>query len=371
MPRNDTKYRSLRTDFREHLTRNGAWPIGFNYLLHMRENHGRISGNALTGLRKGRAEPEKAAFGLVTLLRGDEAPPGATEALFAYLEARGVRNPADLKASQILDVVTGPPRTRPTDDAPERDYLLEGVWAAQDLIRRPKRWIWRQSRECERAEIAVAVDWLQLYIAYTLTPVETRDSLTVEAARPIAESHMGITAEEYARRATAWHDRLPLTTRFGLGPRAPAGWTVVLPLTPEAYGEVRNGRRASYECGPEDLMAPSSHLLVEVVAERVASERVESTNPTLPLMASLHLQLARLSGIDSMEPGGRIHLLSFAGTKPSRDRLVKQGFKPTGAKMPRSGVAIMERTFTLNSLRGLEAATVIWLRWLDWAAKRL
>lgn len=366
MPRNDTKYRVLTEEFREHLTRYGAWPDGLCYHSHMKQRGGQ-SKNTLTTLRAGWAEAEKASLGLVTmLLFSEDAPQGAQVAVLEFLEQQGVDDPAALTEHEIFEKVTGEPLTVRTPPLDARDYLYEGVRAWPEILSRSKRWISDQSRPSTQDEITDVVRWVQVFIAYTLASKSERESISAGRARPIAERHMGVSTDEYIQRAKAWMEWHSLIIRIALGPRYPAGCTVVLPLNPEAYQEVRSGKRASYECGPTDFCFPSQHLLIEIAAERVASERAEACNATKPLMAALHLQLAHLSAMHLQNPGTRIHLLSFAGTNVSKKRLAKQGFKPTGAMMPRSGLMILERTFSMGAMRGLEAATVGYFRWLAW-----
>ncbi|VAX42175.1 hypothetical protein MNBD_PLANCTO03-2249, partial [hydrothermal vent metagenome] len=267
---------------------------------------------------------------------------------------------------EIFELITGKVYAQKMPPGGQVDYLMEGPWNSLEVLKRKKRLIWRQSRACLPVEIPAAIGWTQVNIAHALAGDNARDDLTLEEARPIAEEHMGISAEDYTRRVVEWHARCPLSFRFARGPKYPCGCTCVLPLTPEAYEAVRNGERASYECGSDDFQLPSRHLLVEICTERLASQRVETCNTTLPLMASIHLQLSHLSVLHAHKRGTRIHLLSFAATPLARQRLEKQGFKPTGAIMPRSGVKIMERTFSTASAGGIEAATVMWFIWLHY-----
>ena len=356
----------MTTEFREHLTKHGIWPLGKLYLDHMREHHGGVSGKALTDLRAGAAVTEKAAHGLITfMLECEFAAPGSRESLLGFIEAKGLTKAAD--HNEILAIIAGPPReTRAPADG-SADYLHLGTRAGVDMILHPRKLITRRSRACGESEITEAIGWLHVLIAYSLASKKTRDTMTVEQARPIAEAHMGVGLDAYADRMKAWRERLPLTVRLAMGRRHPVGVTVVLPLTPEAYEAVRCGQRASYECGPDDILDTSRHLLIEVGAERVAGVRVEPVNPTLPVLTSLLFQLAHLSGIRDRSDDTNIRLLSFAGTEDSRARLAKQGFEPTtpnGAIMPRSGVEILEREFLVGSLAGLSAVTVMVLRWI-------
>ncbi len=365
MPRTDTRYRAVIDMVREYFTLHDVWPKYELFRDYMYDRTANTSKNNLTKLSKGWALPEKVSMGLVSMLRDPKwTRPGATTMLHDCLAELGVEDPEVLNTREIFELITGKVYDRAMPPGGQVDYLMEGAWQSLEVLKRKKRLIWRQSRACLPVEIPAAIGWMQVNIAHALAGEEAGDDITLEEAGPIAEKHMGVSAADYTRRVTEWHAWNPLLFRLARGPKYPCGCTCVLPLTPEAYEAVRNGEKASYECGPDDFQLPSRHLLVEICAERLASQQVETCNTTLPLMASIHLQLSLLSAIHAQPRGTLIHLLSFAATSLARQRLAKQGFKPTGAVMPRSGVKIMERTFSTAAAGGLEAATVMWFMWL-------
>lgn len=368
MPRTDSKYRAIIDPVREYFTLHKIWPKNYGFREYMRQHYNGASKNELTKLSRGWALLEKNTIGLVSMLRDPHwTLENTTEALYACLTQMGVDDPASLSDHEIFDLITSKIYTKRMPPGEQVDYLMEGSWQGIELLRRQKRLIWRHSRACLHSEIPDAIGWTHVNIAYALSDEQSRDDITLERARPIAQAHMGISTEDYTDCVQSWHAWNPLLVRFAMGPKYPVGCTAVLPLTPEAYQAVRNGERASYECGPDDFILPSQHLLVEIVSERVATQRVEACNATVPLMASLHLQLSHLSAIHTQQRGTTIHLLSFAATPLAYRRLRKQGFKPTGSVMPRSGVKIMERTFSTGDLQGIEAATTMWFIWLAWA----
>ncbi len=368
MPRTAAKYRAIIDPVREYFTLHGIWPKNYGFRQYMLKHHNGASKNELTKLSKGWAVLEKNTIGLVSMLRDPQwTLCSTTEALHACLSQMGIDDPASLSNHEVFDLITGKVYPKRTPPGGQVDYLMEGAWQGVELLRRQKRLIWRHSRACLSSEIPTAVGWTQVNIAYALADEQSRDDITLDQARPVAEAHMGLSTADFIDRVQAWHAWNPLLVRFAMGPRYPVGCTSVLPLTPKAYQAVRCGEQASYNCGPDDSILPSRHLLIEIVSERVATQRVEACNASVPLMASLHLQLSHLSAIHTQKRGTTINLLSFAATPLASARLGKQGFKPTGSIMPCSGVRIMERTFSTGDLQGIEAATTMWFIWLAWA----
>ena len=363
MKHKSTRYRALTPEFRAFLTETGLWPLGKHYTDHMRTHHGGSSGKALTDLRAGSAVTEKAALGLLTyMLTSDHAVEGTRDKILGFVETKG--GTLGAHADDLLPLITGEPRDSAGPAEDEADYLRRGSRGAVDLLMGPRRAITNRSRAIEPGEIDDAVGWLHVFIAASLSGKKARQTMTRNAARPVAEAHMGIGHDGYAARLAGWRSEIPLTVRVALGRRLPVGFSAVLPITEEAYELVRSGQRASYDTPATDLRQTSRHLLIEAVAERVATERVDPTNPTLPLLATLLTQIAHLSGVRDRSDDTSIRLLSFAGTEESRLRLEDQGFRPTGAVMPRAGVAVLERVFTVGAGAGLDAVTVMILQWI-------
>lgn len=363
MPRRDTKYRALTAEFREFLTQNGIWPSGHNYMVFMRKNHSGIATKALTDLRAGAFVPEKAVIGLINQIRIDDGMDHARVALNEYVEAKGVTDTTKVTIGELLEKVCEPSLRTPA--SPEStDYLEQGVRAMWNLFSLPGRPLADRSRLCENSEVQAAVEWLYVFVAYSLAKKQERDAITLENSRGIAEAHMGIDLDEYARRAREWNTCVPGSVRLALGRRGPIGMTITLPLREDVYRDVRDGKRASYECNASDLCKSSRYLIIEACAERAAGVRKEASNPTLPLLTSLLIQLGYFSGLNS-DDQTPLHLLSFAGTDQARKRLAKQRFEPTGAVMPRSGVVMMERTVSLKSGMDIDAVTVALLSWFS------
>lgn len=357
--RNKTgRYRALTAEFIAHLTGRGHWPNGTRFRDYMSEHHGGASGGTLTDLKAGRALPEKASLGLITMLRKSQhVVPGARGALSEFAAKHGLTDPEEATPEQLLEVVAGPVQSTPTSSDEAADYLLSGVRAISELLELPKRKVNELSRPCAPEEIEDAVRWIHVLIAHHTTRRNAWESITHDSAREQAERHMGISAEQYAAFLRHVRAEWPLAVRMGEGRKHPVGLTVVLPLKPEAYTAVRCGKRASFHCGPDDLQVPSRHLLIEAVAERMGVACVDQANPTLPLLASLLVQLSHLSAFNTLDRGTEMCLLSFAGTPKSKARLARQGFKPTGFTMPSADVEIMERRFKVGGMRPLEFLT--------------
>ena len=362
--RSDTeRYRALTTEFLGHLKRHGHVPHGVAYQEFMFEN-GKAGTGTLTDLMKGATLPEKAAIGLINmLLKSPKAPPGSREALLQFLEDRGVSTSAT--DTQVFNVLCGPVRNHPEPAPGEHDYLKLGapsMWNVADRMRREPN---RLSRSCRASECAEATTWIQVLISAHAALDEIRkskpipddagqlaaNSVTVENAQAHAESHMGVSTEAYTAFLRSISERHPPCVRVALGARKPLGVTVVLPLKPDAYARVRDGEVASYECGPDDITLPSQHILIEAVAERLGPVCKEPTAPTKRLLFTLLLQLAHFTRYHEQQPDTMIHVLSFAGTSESAERLRSQGFEPTKHSMPRSGVAILERKHRAGSYR--------------------
>lgn len=358
-------FRSLTPEFREQFNRLDLFPVNTRYLDHMAEHHGGISGGALTDMRAGSAVAEKAVQGLVSMIRwSGSAKPGSCESLNDFIKLQGCTEPDKLDDMGVVDRICGPVLKRPTPADGHIDYLELNVRAIGDLLLLPKRSIDKRSRPCMPQEAQSAVNWIHLLIASHAADRKMRDRVTLSEARPFAEKWMGITGREYEERLRGWIARDPRTARLALGRKLPVGIIVVAPLRERAYEAVRAGEAASYECAPDDLADASRDILIEAAAERVGEERAEAGNPTLAMLATLHLQLAHVTAFNTQPDDATIRLLSFAGTEVSRRRLAKQGFKPVGTKAARSGADIMEREFQVGSLKGIEAATAMIWRWM-------
>lgn len=358
-------FRSLTPEFRERFSSLDLFPVNTRYLDHMAEHHGGISGGTLTDLRAGAAVAEKAVLGLVSMIRwSDLAKPGSREALDAYLRELGTDDPGLLDDEAVVSTICGPTLARPKPAHGHVDYLELGPRAVADLVLLPKRSIQKRSRPCTADDLHSAINWIHLLITAHAAQRSARDAVTLVEAKPFAEKWMGISGAEYERRLLAWIERNPNTVRLALGRKLPPGVVVVAPLEREAYEAIRNGQMASYDCPAEAIVAHSTDILIEAVAERVGEEQAEATNPTLAMLTTLQLQLAHLTRFHELDDDATIRMLSFAGTEGSRRRLAKQGFRPTGATAPRSGVAVMERELRVGSIAGIEAIAAMAWRWM-------
>ncbi len=362
MPLRPDRFRALKSDFREYLTRRGAWPPHKHYRDYMIQHHGGASGNMLTDLRQGKTVAEKASIGLIGALRCAEssANPASQEALATYLETEGGPCLADdIRNESLLDLLCESPAENPAHNPESTDFLQRGVRGLWDVV--ADRLIVRHSRPCATEELREHILQLCTSVGNAMASKKERLALTEPRALEIAEEHMGIDLETYQAKVAEWHHWKAMTVHLALGRKRPTGLTIILPLTPAAYEAVRSGHCASFECTVDDLQLPSQHLLMEAACPMVAHLQSEPANPTRALLASLLVQMAHMAALHENTPE-HLCLLSFAGTPENRKRLQKQQFRSTGAKMPKSGVEVMERRVAIRAGRSIDFITIATLR---------
>ncbi|MCA9297648.1 MAG: hypothetical protein KDA28_01200 [Phycisphaerales bacterium] len=363
MPR---QYCALEQEFYQFLDERGYWPPFELYRAHMKERHNGIANKALTDLVKGAAVQEKASRGVLTFaLESRYRLEGSRRAVMSYMEAKGVPSPEHADLDTLLDVIRGPLLDRYAPPVDDEDMLETGALGFPRILGKLRGFLDNRSRACQPEDIDPAIGWIHILIACHAAPRRDWHAFSAASTRASSEAHMGIRADEYALQMRAWSQAVPQSVRIVLGRRHPIGVTVVLPLTDDAYERIRTGQIASYECTVEDLQVPSRNLLLEVAAERLGAETVEPINPTPYMLASMLSQIAHLTDIRSQPEDTLIRMVSFEGTRKSASRLKLQGFKPTGAVMPRSGVKILERTFSKGARVNLEAVTVMTLEWIQ------
>jgi len=223
------------------------------------------------------------------------------------------------------------------------DYFQRGVDGLIDAIKLT-RVIDRMVSVCSnRAEVEDSVRWLYVWVGREMAPEIARG--TVSEAIQVAEKHMKLPMEEYARRAVAWHTAEPWAVVKAPGNRTVTAMSVALPLTDLAYESLRRGERRSYEIDPSEIVRPSRNILIEACAERPIELGGNEGNATRHTLIALFAQQAVLAYSEAVPKNEPLRVLSFAGTPRNCQRLKRFGYKRVGTKMPGLPVEWYEKVY--------------------------
>ena len=349
----ERSFRAFTDEFCHFLSARGAWPP----YKPTRKLLG-VSPNTLADMRKGRSVPEKfpRAFVNRTLSEPESAVFGATHAAIReYLGMRGLfpegATDTDLVLCHVCEPVS---HGRPARGV---DYLMRDV----DTFARVKQGLLVDDyvRAPGADHIPTLAEWIFACVAQTCLrdgPMLTRGEAVAAAAEVLKTDYCS-----YLEQLRAWH-RIPWVVALARHRRGIVGASIVLPLTEAAYMQVRNGHRASYECGPEDFEVPSRYVLIEAAVER--PEALGALNATRPIFMAVLNQVAALAQMQDRPAHEILHVLSFGGTPKNRERLLSAGYQLTDGRMAKTGVELFERTTRMNSLRPRDFFAAMLLRTL-------
>ncbi len=328
----------LRQDFIQFMHQRMAFPEPKNFEKSVREtgNADGIRNGVYAEMIEGRVVDRKHIVALVHHLRSAAQSPAERHCTIAFSEYHSSVNSNDTDnrsdaeiASDLIDM--------------EIDYVglgNEGFFKAFTA----KRLVERSVADFpDDAKVRQAIHWMYADVCREVAPQVS--DLSSKAAIQAAEAHIGIPLTDYQERAIRWREFDHWTVLQGLGKRKPTAITIVLPLRDEAYDAVRSGQIATYDVKPSDLERPSRSLLIESCSERIPALGGELGNTTRYSAKALVIQVGILSRCHGKAAKQPLRVLTFAGTPNARTRVKNHGYKPTGFKMPRSGVDIYERVF--------------------------
>jgi len=149
----------------------------------------------------------------------------------------------------------------------------------------------------------------------------------------LAEAHMGRSLDEFQRQALGWWEKSPWSVLKALCGEEQVGGSIMLPLRPEAYRDLRNGKLSDTELTPELLQLPSRHLLGEALVNSLpagASTRVGWASARQ--VTTLIYQVARHSFAEESAAGWGepVRVLCVGGTPDVEARLQRHGYTRLG-----------------------------------------
>jgi len=165
-----------------------------------------------------------------------------------------------------------------------------------------------------------------------------------------AQEAMKISEADYAAKALAWQKTNPWTVIFTRNKAGPIGQSIMLPVTQAFYQRVLDGEAATYDCEPGDIRAVSPFVIIEAAIERPKDLGGGKGHTSVPLLIGMSAQLAALSRCDRLPPELSLSILSLAPHALAEERLMNSGFRPTGNRMARTGVRLMQRTLQRASI---------------------
>ena len=351
-----SQYCLFRDVFRAHMTLVDAWPkpSALRAWLQSRGVRG-IRNGICRGMENGKAQPERYLAKLIDYLRQTRDPKRdpdkLQETLYAFLRKSGAADPAALQLPEIMEVVSE--SAAPTFT----DAFLEGIGvikATFDLVRNPTSCV----EFCQNPDdVREAIRWMFIELGRLMS----REHLNIAESIVRGEARIGTSLTEYQSRAIEWWRVEPWTVIFTRGYRRPAGMSIALPLTADAYESVLRGKKKSYWCTAADLYRPSSCIVVEGMTMRPPEEGLEGDAKNLRLLIAMLCQQAHLSDMPGLGREFPLRLLTFAAAPKQRQRAMKFGYQPTGMFMHGTNVEFLERRLMMQK-RGIRE----WGLWGIW-----
>ena len=340
---NDGLYRAFTDQYRAHLDQHGGPPSEAT-LKHWFKEQCRYTGGVTTHMRRGTPVPEKYLIAFVALLVAAESPNDdlalrrARRTTLEFLARFGVTELTPATAPAILAHICYPPAPRAERTHHALDYLRRPILALGEFV--DMRMLDSHVRGCPDGRLEEAVKWMYTRVAQD-TP-QGRPNMPIAEVNRLASGFMGLSAAEYVERARRWARAFRWTVVLAWHKNEPLGMSIVLPVTPQAYQEILDGKRTPYDCTSNDLMVPSTHLVIEAAAERPEFVGRARPNPTQSLRIALLFQIGALARCNRLHGPQTLRILSFAGTPTNELRLRDTGFLPTGRTLPRPKVSLFE-----------------------------
>lgn len=319
-------------EFCKLMTERRAWPSGPTFLEWVRDVRGdTMKTSTYTKLRRG--EPVELRF--VRLLVDFELHAGndAEESrvrqnrFHAVLLSTGIKDPFALSADGLVAAII----------EPDRDALAGGLAALEEALSKlPDH---RVEANATLDEIELTNEWM--YTQLGRTAAGDNADISDETATFIAEAVVGISQEDYLRRALAWQKRVPWSVVPVRSANTLIGGTIVLPLRQDIYKRVRCGEAMASDVRPNEFAFPSRHLFLESAAYRPSVPPDDAYHLTPYVILTFDSQISRLSFTPDVfhKP---LHLLSRISTPRGERRLRSYSFKETGTYEAKTGLPLME-----------------------------
>jgi hypothetical protein len=312
----------------------------------MRERFGGIRKGEYAALKAGEPVAERYILALVCLIR--QTGPDSSEfvrlasLVEEFLAAEGECSQEQLTDEDLINCLCTPPLDRQTACSTRvSDWLISGFVSLPDVFsfkRDLRQCLWL----CESMEdVCDAIRWLFITAGRTQTKNEVLPSA---AAVGVCESILRCSMQQYQHRVLQWWRHDPWTVVMSRGRNRPGGASIILPMQPAVYEEIRRGRRFILDCGPDCGQFPSDRLMFEAIGGRPFDEGGESADATRSLLIMSLFQIAHLSR--SCEDTLRI--LAFVFDDLQRKRAVSFGYRPTDTHMHTTDWELFERVLPVG-----------------------
>lgn len=351
-----SQHRIFRPSFREHMTLADAWPKpeALRAWLKARGARG-IRNGICSGMEHGKAQPERYLAKLIDYLRQPRDPrwdpDRLQETLYTFLRKSGAADPSALQIAEIMQLVSQPASPTFTDAFMEGISVIKSAF---DLVRHPTTCV----EFCQSPDdVCEAIRWMFIELGRLMS----RERLNITRSIVRGEARIGTSLSDYQHQAVDWWRTEPWTVILTRGHRRPAGMSIALPLTTDAFESVLRGEKKTYWCTPADLCRPSPFIVVEGMTMRPPEEGLEGDAKNLRLLIAMLCQQAHLSDIPGLGRDFPLRLLTFTAAPKQRQRAMKFGYEPTGKYMHGTDVEFLERRLMMEK-RGVRE----WGLWGIW-----
>jgi hypothetical protein len=251
---------SMSPDLVEQMERHDAWPPYKVFLKWVRENDMRMRKQGYAQMRNGKLVLMRYVVAFSSYLyecleRSDDSK--SAKMFTDYLRSLGVANALEQNPDQLAELLI--PQL-------QRDWLMDDTRTIAEFIisRRDDTY----AKECEdEADINKAVRWM--FITLGRERNESKPSMSQKDAIEVAEDFLKCSLEAYQQSAMAWHTFSKWTVVWVIDSNdQPKGMSVVLPLKPSAYTELKNGERMFWATRARHMSRRSKHLQIEAFGTR-------------------------------------------------------------------------------------------------------
>ena len=154
-----------------------------------------------------------------------------------------------------------------------------------------------------------------------------------------ADQYLNENVEAYVQRyMELWH-HLPDVIQISRVRGRKTGMSVVLPVSADAYRELKLGQKSFMEVGTDDLQRNSGHLVVDSLVEFDDAPRRQWYDVTSSLRDAIIWQVIHLAGYPLPES---LRILSFGASPSNAKRLQASGFVELRQPMKDLGYALFE-----------------------------
>lgn len=347
MPKTD---RSLSSAFIEFMNLRAAWPAKKRFEGWMRDDsvdRGGIRNGIYAAMKEGKRVDVRHTLGLVQFLRQSLWKPGS-EALAEFCRIHGIADDAsDASVAEHLLAQD------------EEDYFEKGIHGLLDVIRGEKL-IKKSVQGCQdERQVRDTIRWVYVTFARLLESDQPAASKDFDQAIALATAKLATTLEAYQENALRWWNFDRWTVVRIRGKRGPTGFSIVLPLSQQAYESVRRGERSIHEIDVSELRRPSRYVLIEAAAEIPPDMGGETGNPSRNALIAHFTQCAILTNCHGEEANVPRHALTYAATEQGTKRAHAFGYRPTGNRTPGSGAEVLEKVYQWNSYEDLLVLTFL------------